>query len=176
MKFMRRPRARAVLLLIAVLIALICIWLITSPPCVTRSRIEADARSSQHIPANYQVVQGASDTTATLLFYDDTADSHVVSIYLNHSGLNFGYHFHAGGSLGSIADSVASFSPDGYDTALVSMNRQQVARIELESDGGVQTIPLDSSKPFAVVIPRGSGQITLYASSGRTVGPIAKPM
>ena len=176
MKSMRHPRARAVFLLIAVLIALICIWLITKPPGVTRPRIETDARGSQHIPADYQVVQDVSDTTAALLFYDDAADSHVVSIYLNHSGLDLGYHFHAGGSLGSIADSVASFSPDGYDTALVSMNRPQVARIELESADGVQTIPLDSSKPFAVVIPRGSGQITLYDSSGRIVGPIAKPM
>ena len=173
MKSRRRQRAKAVLLLLAVLIALICIWLITNPPGVTRSRIEADARSGQHIPADYQIVQDVSDSTAALLFYGDTADSHVVSIYLNYSGPDLGYHLHTGGSLGAIADSVAEFSLDGHDTALVSMNRPQVARIEMDNG---QTIMIDSRKPFAVVIPRDSGQITLYDSNDQPVEQIAELM
>ena len=173
MKSRRRQRAKAVLLLLAVLIALICIWLITNPPGVTRSRIEADARSGQHIPADYQIVQDVSDSTAALLFYGDTADSHVVSIYFNYSGPDLGYHFHTGGSRGAIADSVAEFSLDGHDTALVSMNRPQVARIEMDNG---QTIMIDSRKPFAVVIPRDSGQITLYDSNDQPVEQIAELM
>ena len=173
MKSIRHRHAQAVLFLITALIVLICIWWITSPPGVTRSHIESDARSSQYIPAEYQVVQDVSDTTAALLFYGDTADSHVVSIYFNYSGLDFAYHFHAGGSLGVIADSVAKFSLDGHDTALVSMNRLQVARIEMDNG---QTITIDSSKPFAVVIPRDSGQATLYDSNDQPVEQIAELM
>ena len=53
------------------------------------------------------------------------------------------------------------------------MNRPQVARIEMDNG---QTIMIDSRKPFAVVIPRDSGQITLYDSNDQPVEQIAELM
>ncbi|MDO4271109.1 MAG: hypothetical protein Q4C72_09345 [Eubacteriales bacterium] len=87
------------------------------------------------------------------------------SVYFNHKGLDFGYHFRAGGTLPSVTDGVAAFALDGYDTALCSLNRPRVCRIEAAGE----TRSVDPDRPFAVVLPQPPGQLALYDEQGRAV-------
>ena len=80
--------------------------------------------------------------------------------------MSFGYFFRAGGSDSQIANGIREFSfPTPYDingSALVSMNMNNVARIEIDNDIEIKVIDVDPNKPFAVVIPINPGSVILY--------------
>jgi len=123
---------------------------------ISADYIERDARASQRINGSWEVATSASERTIAMLFYDGMQDEgkHTFSIYAKHPGLSFGYFFRAGGSASIIRDGIYVYLlPDDGETTLLSMNKDNVARIEID-DGIIKThIDVDPSKPFAVVLP-----------------------
>lgn len=49
------------------------------------------------------------------------------------------------------------------------MNTQNVVRVEIDDGNGVQVIDIDSSKPFAIVLPLNAGNICFYDTNDKVV-------
>lgn len=141
---------------------------------ITRSFIEKDARKSHAIKDDWQVAKDTTDAMSAMVFYSEDKSKHVYSIYINHPGLSLGYHFRMGGSGGSIEHSVVEISiTDNRDRAFLSLNKQQVCKIEIDNGIENKTIEVDSEKPFAYIIPRNSGAVTFYDIDGNIINPIS---
>lgn len=136
---------------------------------VTTKHLEQDARKSHRINNSWEVSQSVNKKIGAMVFYNDLRDSYIFSIYLNHPGFSFGYFFYSGGALGEIDDSIRRYKFDQYGSVLVSMNRMQVSKIQLDNDIEVTTIDIDSSKPFVQVIPSNSGNMTIVNVYGEEV-------
>ena len=137
---------------------------------VSLSNIEADARSSQKIDVNYDVVSDSTDTMSAMLFYGENEKNHTFSIYVNRPSLSFGYFYRSGGGAGNIELSVFRESFQGYDDyAVLSMNKLQIAEMIVANDELSTTYKIDSTKPFAFVLPIDSGTVTFYDVDGNVV-------
>ena len=55
------------------------------------------------------------------------------------------------------------------EKAFISMNRQQVERLEIDDGTTVQAMRIDSGKPFAIVLPVNAGNIAFYDVDGNAV-------
>ena len=136
---------------------------------ISANNTEQNARKSQKIESTWKVSKSANDRLVALLFYDDGLGSYTYSIYVNRPGVSFGYFFREGGSMFGIMDSVYVFTYDTGDSALLSMNKDGVAKIELDNGISKTQIDIDPSKPFTVVLPKKTGLVTLYDTSENTV-------
>ena len=137
---------------------------------VSTGNIEADARKSQNIDEGWEASISTSDKLCAMIFYNEKLDNYVYSIYVNRTGLSIGWFFFEGGGESGIADSVCDFHYDNKGIALVSMNKDEVAKIELDHGGkGIEEIDVDPNKPFAIVLPENPGAITLFNDEGATV-------
>lgn len=56
------------------------------------------------------------------------------------------------------------------------MNRQQVAKIEIDSGNTVEIIDIDHTKPFAVILPVGLGAIKIYDKDGNMLPTIPQAL
>lgn len=73
-----------------------------------------------------------------------------------------------GGSLFEISDFVAAFTVnDRPETAYISMNAEKIDRAVIDSGTETRTIALDSTQPFALVLPRNRGSVTFYGADGQ---------
>ena len=73
-----------------------------------------------------------------------------------------------GGSVFEISDFVAAFTVhDRPETAYISMNAEKIDRAVIDSGTETRTIELDSTQPFALVLPRNSGSVTFYSADGQ---------
>jgi len=135
---------------------------------VSADNIERDARKSQKVDT-WEVSKSVNDKLGAMIFYSDTLDAHIFSIYLNRDGFSFGYFFRTGGSDSIIMDGVHEFAYDTYGSAIISMNKVGVARIVLDNGADATRIDIDPSKPFAVVIPENCGLVTLFDINENTV-------
>ena len=89
---------------------------------------------------------------------------------LSRPGLSFGYFFRGGGNLSGVASEITEFTVEGYEErAFISMNQEQVAQLKIDDGNSVQTIDVDSSSPFAIVLPTNAGNIAFYDVNGKTV-------
>ena len=61
---------------------------------------------------------------------------------------------------GSTSDTMAAF---------ISMNTQNVVRIEIDDGNSIQVIDIDGSKPFAIVLPLNVGNVSFYDLNGNVV-------
>ena len=78
--------------------------------------------------------------------------------------------FRGGGSLSGVDTGITEFTVEGCsERAFISMNQQQVARLEIDDGNSIQVIDIDSKKPFAIVLPINSGIITFCDVNGRPV-------
>lgn len=135
--------------------------------------IEQDARKSQKIDSSWEVSMSVSESLGALIFYNETLNDYTYSIYLNRKGFSFGYDFSSGGSNSGIIDGIREFRYDTYGSALISMNKDKVAKIELYNGIKVTNIDVNPAKPFAIVIPVNCGSITLFDINGN-VTPITE--
>lgn len=135
---------------------------------VSKSKLEQDARKKQDISSDWQVVQAVSEDMCAMLFYDEERKDCRYSVYLTHDGISYGYFYIDGGVDGFMIESSRSVIYEGRGIVLLSMNRDEVCRIEVES-GAVGTVQVDPSKPFALVLPVNCGEITLYDAQGNIV-------
>ena len=136
----------------------------------TANSLETDIRSSQKISDNWIVDGSISDTMAAFISYPQNKADHTFSVYVNRPGLSFGYFFRGGGDIVEVDDYIAEFVVEGYsERAFISMNTQNVVRIEIDDGNSIQVIDIDSSKPFAIVLPLTVGNVSFYDANGNIV-------
>lgn len=137
---------------------------------IRKSALEKDVRSSQKIADDWIVQGDVSDTMAAYISYPEDRSDHTFSVYVNRPGLSFGYFFRGGGSLGEVETSIAAYTVEGYhERAFLSMNAQNVVRLEVDDGNGIRVIDMDSGKPFAIVLPVNAGTVTFYDTNGNAV-------
>ena len=107
---------------------------------------------------------------AAFISYPKDKKDHTFSVYVNRPGLSFGYFFRGGGDIVQVEDYIAEFVVEGYnERAFISMNTQNVVRVEIDDGNGVRVIDIDSGKPFAIVLPLNAGDICFYDTIGNAV-------
>lgn len=137
---------------------------------INAKSLESDIRSSQKITDNWIVDGSVSDTMAAFISYSEDGSDHTYSLYVNRPGLSFGYFFRAGGDIVVVDDYIAEFAVEGYsERAFISMNTQNVDRLEVDNGDDIQVIDIDSDKPFAIILPLNAGNICFYDVSGNIV-------
>jgi hypothetical protein len=129
---------------------------------VSANKVERDARKAHKISNAWEISQAINYNLCAMIFYNEALDDHTFSIYVNRNGFSFGYFFRAGGTNGAVANGINGFTFDIYGLALISMNTDNVARIELDNDIEVTRIDVNPARPFAVVIPMNCGSVMLY--------------
>ncbi len=131
---------------------------------VSQEKLEADARESQQINENWLVSKSVSDEIAVMLFYPETLDDHVFSVYSKSDDLSFGYFFKAGGGIYT-DDCVAEFCFNNT-FAYCSMNKIEISEIEVFYHERSEIIKIDSEKPFAFALPDGAITARFYDLHG----------
>lgn len=138
-----------------------------------KSNIEKNARSSQNIDDKWEVAKSTTDSMSAMLFYDKDINDYTFSIYVNKKGLSFGYFFRGGGSTNVENEGIVQYQVEGYqEKAYLSMNNQQVLRIEIDNGNMVRTIDIDHTKPFSIILPDGIGSIRFYDVDDEILKPI----
>lgn len=136
----------------------------------TANSLEADIRQSQKILDDWIVDGSISDTMAAFISYPQDKTDHTFSVYVNRHGLSFGYFFRGGGDIVEVDDYIAEFVVEGNnERAFISMNTQNIVRLEVDDGNGIQVIDIDSGKPFAIVLPLNVGNICFYDTNGNVV-------
>lgn len=106
---------------------------------------------------------------AAYISYPENKSDHTFSVYINAPGLSFGYFFCGGGTISS-EKSIAAYTIEGYsEKAYISMNEENVERLEIADGQSRQVVEVDSNKPFALVLPGNAGTVTFYDVDGKTV-------
>ena len=167
-----------ILLGIVLLCALFIVFLYANNDIgITASGLEADIRSSQKITNNWIVDGVVSDTMAAYISYPQDKTDRTFSVYVNRPGLSFGYFFRGGGDIVAVDNYIAEFVVEGYnERAFISMNTQNVVRLEIDDGNCVQVIDIENSKPFAIVLPLNAGNICFYDVNGNVVEYLRQPL
>jgi len=148
--------------IIGMLLILVLTLIINGTVGVFESEIESDARKLQKIDENCQVSKSIADSMGALLFYDTNKDDLTYSIYLNRKGFSFGYFFRSGGYRHEINEGICGFHFDGYGMVLLSMNKPNIERIEIDYGQEIRRIDIDSKEPFTVALPENCGSVNIY--------------
>ena len=135
---------------------------------VSADNIENDARKSQRI-SEWDSFGTSNEGIAAFIFYNATHDDHTFSLYLNRDGFSFGYFFSEGGSSSIITNGILMLDYGSSGSAIFSMNKDRVAKIEYEAGDDVIEFSIDPSRPFAVVLPKSCSSVALYSDSGNDV-------
>lgn len=165
----RRVGTITVIILIAC--GIILGWMLSNDNIgIPKSALISNIRSSQKISPDWTIVGEASDEMAAYISYPEDYSDHIFSIYINRPGFSFGYFFRAGGSLSIVDQYISEYSIEGCsDRAFISMNTQKVDRLEIDDGNSIRQIDINSSSPFAIVLPTDAGDVTFYDVSGNTV-------
>lgn len=144
---------------------------------ISKNSLEKDARSSSKIEADWHVAMDTSDTMSAMVFYPKDKSDHSFDVYVNRPGLSFGYFFRGGGDIIEVENYVAEFSVEGYsDRAFISLNAQQIVKVEIDNGNSIETIEIDSTKPFAIVLPQNIGSVTFFDVNGDIVDTMNHPL
>lgn len=163
-----KKRLRLMIIVIASVLLYACFSEVPAFLRVPVSKLEQNARSSQHIDKSWSVEKAVSDNMCAMIFYGEQSDKSVFSIYLNRNGFSFGYFFSSGGSVGAIADGVAEFTYPDYGSSLLSMNLDKAEKIVF-GNKDISPILLDPTKPFAVILPDNCESFDLYDINGKSI-------
>ena len=155
-------------ILIIVLLAFVIIWN-ANIIGVAAGSLEKDAREEQNIADSWEMAQAVNDELCAMLFYDEKTSDYTYSIYMKKEGTAYGYFFSQGGQDPYISDGVRGMVFDDKGIALLSMNEDKVCKIEVDNNMTSKTIEIDPTKPFVIVMPVNSGEITMYNSLGNVV-------
>lgn len=162
-------KKRIILFIASCIVALAAIAFSAGVFGVPAGNLEQDARKTQRIDRSWAVSKATNGRLGAMLFYSETLDDYVYSIYVNREGFSFGYFFKSSGSGAGGMDGIREFAYDASGSAIISMNQSRVAEITLDNGVYVTRIDIDPTKPFAVVIPANCGSVTLYDVNGDVV-------
>ena len=155
----------------------ICFLYINNNIGNTAKNLEANIRLSQKISDDWNVDGNISDTMAAFISYPQDKTDHTFSVYVNRPGLSFGYFFRGGGDIVEVDNYIAEFVVEGYkERAFISMNTQNIVRLEVDDGHIVRIIDIDSDKPFAIVLPLNAGNICFYDVNGNVVEYLHHPL
>lgn len=129
---------------------------------VFKNHLEKDARARQKISDTWEASISANEDLAAMIFFDETLDNHIFSIYIKRDGISFGYFFNYGGSSGAIMDGIQQFTYRDKGYALISMNKDKVSRVEVDNGVNISHIDINPERPFAVALPANCGSVNLY--------------
>ena len=114
---------------------------------------------------------------SALLYYSEDKSDYTASIYVNRRGFSFGYFFRNGGSILEYGTDITAFELEGYaKRAYLSMNMSQICQIEIDNGNQIESINIDSTKPFVVVLPMNNGNITFYDVNQNEIVPAIRFM
>ena len=133
---------------------------------VSANNITDDARKTQKIDSSWEMNGASNDEITALIFFNNTHDDHTFSVYLPRGGLSFGYFFRDGGSSSIIMNGIQMFTYGENGSAILSMNKDRVARIVYGDGKDITEILVNPARPFAKVVPANSGPISLYSENG----------
>lgn len=169
-----------ILLRIALVLFLVCgvtvgVLYVNRDVGIPTDQLEQDMRTGQGIPDGWTVQTSAGDTTAAGIAYAPDHSDYVHALYIDRNTHRFfttGWFGIMGGSLFEISDFVAAFTVyDRPETAYISMNAEKIDRAVIDNGTETRIIELDSTQPFALVLPRNSGQCDVLRrrrSAGRS--------
>ena len=87
---------------------------------------------------------------AAFISYPQDKTDHTFSVYVNRPGLSFGYFFRGGGDIVEVDDYIAEVVVEGNnERAFISMNTQNIVRLEVDDGNGIQVIDIDSGKSLS---------------------------
>jgi len=129
---------------------------------VSESRLEQDARERQKIKSSWEVVQAVNENIGAMLFYDEQRVEAAYSVYLSRGGISYGYFFSQGGLDENMVDGVKGIVFEDRGIVLLSLNQDKVSKVVVDDGTGEKVIPVDSGKPFAMLLPVGCEEITMY--------------
>ena len=155
-----------------VILAIVCIipLVLFCATGVLPKNLEKDIRKSQKISEEWIVEGNYTDDMAAFISYPLDQSSHVFSVYLNRSGLSFGYFFRGGGSLWAVEEGIAEFRfLKNNGVAYISMNAHNVERLEIDNGHDIKVIEIHSNKPFAIVVSNQDGEVRFYDVNGNVV-------
>lgn len=165
-----------ILLRIALVLLLVCgvtvgVLYVNRDIGIPTDQLEQAIRESQDIPDDWTVQTSAGDTTTAGIAYAPNHSDYAFSLYTDrdtHRFFTTGWFFTMSGSLFEISDFVAAFTVnDRPETAYISMNAEKIDRAVIDSGTETRTIELDSTQPFALVLPRNRGSVTFYGADGQ---------
>ncbi|GKX29467.1 hypothetical protein SH1V18_19470 [Vallitalea longa] len=157
-------------MLVIVVIIGFCAMYINGDIGINKSNIEKDARISQKVPDDWQVAKDTTDTMSAMIFYSESLSNHIFSLYVNRTGFSFGYFFRGGGSLVGVMEGIQEIYIKGYnERAFISMNKQQVSKIEIDNGNSIETIKIENKKPFVIILPVNIGSVTIYDINNNVV-------
>lgn len=134
---------------------------------VPKSELKEEIRSTHKINDDWIAEGTSSDMLAAYIFFPEDMSDHIFCVYLNHPGFSFGYFLRAGGNLGGVQGNILEFTIEGYsERVFISMNKQKVEKLKIDDDNSVQTIGIDSNKPFSIILPTNAGDITFLDING----------
>lgn len=120
-----------------------------------------------------QVAKYTSDILSAMVFYPEDKSDHSFQIHVNRPELSFGYFFSDGGDIIEVENYIAEFTIEGYnDKVYISLNRQQILRVEINNGNTIETINIDSFKLFAFVFPKNIGNLTFFDINNNVVNTI----
>lgn len=133
---------------------------------VLKSNIEKDARTEHKINSNWKVAKSTTDKLSTMIFYSKDFNDYTIAVYIN-KGFPFGYVFYYGGSSNVENEGVLEYDVKGIaEKAYISMNKQKINKVQFNTEKVVETINIDSTKPFSIIIPSKATNIKFYNKNG----------
>lgn len=147
-----------------------CNILLKQNRLINAENIESHARSFQNIPDKWLAETGIGNNIAALIFYPADSSDAIYSIYLCRGNNGIGFSFRAGGKISSVENGITQFSIDGYnEIAYISMNKQKICKLTIDDGSNIKTMVLDSSKPFALILPSNAGNVSFYDTEDNIV-------
>ncbi len=145
----------SIVFLVFIMLLTVLYFLFADNIGISAKNLEKDARLASKTDDSWLAVTDVGEELGGVLLYNEECDDWNYHVYLNRPGLDYGYHFRAGGSVPEIENNVGVYSFDGADEQIImSMNNAKIEKIAV-SGRLLQTIDIDSDKPFVLVMPEG---------------------
>lgn len=136
---------------------------------VSGSRLEQDAREKQNVQRDWELAQAINEDICAMLFYDEDRQKYVYSIYLTREGLSYGYFYTEGGSDSQMEEKVKGIAFEDKGIVLLSLNQDNICKVVIGNGVANETIPVDSTKPFALVLSEDCSEIAMYDAQDNIV-------
>ncbi len=144
---------------------------------ISKNDIISEVRKLEKITDDWTTCEEVVGTTAACISYPQDKSNHSYSIFVNKKGLSFGYFFRDGGRSYVVENSIGEYTITGYsDRTFISMNNQNVVRVDIDTENGIETRELKSGEPFVFILENNPGDVTFYDVDGNVVEYINQPL